>query len=119
MSFDLDKVCNIDGYRLYRAVHIGSPTNSRLLLSGGNDRFRLSLADFGWYQLSGKEEEGEEKGELGDPAPLSRPRSVAETLQGDFYSLRKLFGEISSPRTGFSGRRHFFSLHWEKKRLLA
>ncbi|RWV89527.1 hypothetical protein GW17_00048317, partial [Ensete ventricosum] len=36
----------------------------RQLLSGGNDRFRLSSVDFGWYQPREKEEEGEPR----DPA---------------------------------------------------
>ncbi|RWW66714.1 hypothetical protein BHE74_00025901 [Ensete ventricosum] len=46
--------------------------NRRWSLPSGNCRFRLSLADFGWYQLREKEEEGEEKGEPRDLVSLSR-----------------------------------------------
>ncbi|RWW31442.1 hypothetical protein BHE74_00010799 [Ensete ventricosum] len=37
----------------------------------GNGRFRTSPSATGWYQSREKEEEGEEKRELGDPALLS------------------------------------------------
>ncbi|RWW42276.1 hypothetical protein BHE74_00052182, partial [Ensete ventricosum] len=78
-----------------------------------NRRFRSSSANFGRYQPRKKEEreeeEGEEKGELGDTMLLSQSRSVARRL------LVEASREISSPRTGFSRRRRFFSPCEEKK----
>ncbi|RWW52211.1 hypothetical protein BHE74_00041376, partial [Ensete ventricosum] len=114
-----------------------------LLLGGATDwgyfrpvstRNRLITVDFERYQSREKEEEGEEKGEPGDPTLLSQSRSSpagfsmlhGENIQlsrgeeNDVSSPRTSFAgcagfslrlhrEISSPRAGFFGRRCFFS----------
>ncbi|RRT79900.1 hypothetical protein B296_00024680 [Ensete ventricosum] len=71
------------------------PEIDRRSLSGGNGRFRSSPTDFGRYQRREKEEEGEEKGERGDPALLSQSRSPAgfSVSRGDFFSPHRLLGE--------------------------
>ncbi|RRT48817.1 hypothetical protein B296_00052807 [Ensete ventricosum] len=51
----------------------------RRLLSGGNDRFRPSAIDFGWYQLREKEEEGE-------PGVWRCSLDPALSLTGNFFA---------------------------------
>ncbi|RWW12254.1 hypothetical protein BHE74_00051638 [Ensete ventricosum] len=71
------------------------------LLSGGNDRFRLSAVNFGRYQSMEKEEKGEEEGEeKGEPG-------VRVALPILIHRLRAM----SSPRVG----RRNISSRGEKK----
>ncbi|RRT37923.1 hypothetical protein B296_00050729 [Ensete ventricosum] len=67
------------GYRAVPPVEVVSTPYH--LKSIKNGRFRPSPIDFGRYQPREKEE-GEEKGELGDPVLLSRSWSIACGLLG-------------------------------------
>ncbi|RZR84507.1 hypothetical protein BHM03_00011349 [Ensete ventricosum] len=100
------KDCNTDGYR-----RLGLFPPHYHPKSADNDRFGRSPADFEQYQLREKEqkeeeEEGEERGEprIQRCSPVSR--SVIEPSR-------------DLPTRASRGRRHFYSLRGEKKRLLA
>ncbi|RWW52788.1 hypothetical protein BHE74_00040764 [Ensete ventricosum] len=97
------------------------------LLSGDNDRFRPSSADFNrrrpisnGISQGRKKKRFEKKREPRDLKSLSRSRSSPagfSSFAGRGGFLLRLRWEISSPRTGFSGTRRFFSPCEEKNHL--
>ncbi|RZS22691.1 hypothetical protein BHM03_00055505 [Ensete ventricosum] len=73
-------VCRLPTIGWYRRLGLFPPRYHPKLV--GNGQFRPSMIGFERYQPREKEEEGEEKGEPGDPAFLSRSQSVARGLLG-------------------------------------
>ncbi|RWW17541.1 hypothetical protein GW17_00018531 [Ensete ventricosum] len=108
--------------------------NRRRPLSGDNNRFRSSVANFERYSRERKKKSEKKRENLEirrcspdpDPSPAGFSALREENLwrsRGEENDTRcvgfspRFHGEISSPRAIFLGRRHFFSPHGEKKRL--